>query len=211
MVQLSDTDSFQYQFFGKDPESIELAYMDRFDTSCYPEDHPCYNPASRSISGRFADVYENRKIADFVGLRSKLYAVKLVDDGEKVAAKGLKISYMWQNLMHAMYEDCLTKQAVHLCQFLSIRSFKQNLKTVEDRKTALSPYDDKRYLMDDGCRSLAYGHKSIPYLRIDYETTSGPPLPAPVVPCISDLPDYELALDGHGDQVLYCSLDMECE
>ena len=131
--------------------------------------------------------------------------MKLADREEKVAAKGVKTSYMRQNLKHALYQDCLANQQVHLCKFRSIRSFKQTLKTVEVKKTALSSYDDKRYLLDDGYASLAFGHRSIPYLRSAYETTSGPPSPLVVEPpCLTDLPEYELALDAKEAVIVEC-------
>ena len=36
-------------------------------------------------------------------------------------------------------------------------------------KIGLSPYDDKRYLLDDGVTSLAYGHTNIESLELDRE------------------------------------------
>ena len=43
----------------------------------------------------------------------------------------------------------------------AIRSFKHQLKSIKQNKVPLSPYDDKRYLMDDGISSLPYGHFSL--------------------------------------------------
>lgn len=42
-----------------------------------------------------------------------------------------------------------------------IRSFGHQLYNVELNKLGLSPFDDKRYLLDDGITSLAYGHYKI--------------------------------------------------
>ena len=34
--------------------------------------------------------------------------------------------------------------------------------TYESNKTSLSAFDGKRYILDDGINTLAYGHKDIP-------------------------------------------------
>ena len=34
--------------------------------------------------------------------------------------------------------------------------------TCESNKISLSPYDDKRHILDDGINTLPYGHKNIP-------------------------------------------------
>jgi len=35
------------------------------------------------------------------------------------------------------------------------------VRTMEMKKICLSAFDDKRYLLSDGIRTLAYGHKDI--------------------------------------------------
>ena len=39
-----------------------------------------------------------------------------------------------------------------------IRSYSHNIFSVKLNKIGLSSYDDKRYLLSNGCDSLAYGH-----------------------------------------------------
>ena len=41
------------------------------------------------------------------------------------------------------------------------RAKKHTINTVELNKVSLSAYDDKRYLLDDGITSMAYGHYKI--------------------------------------------------
>ena len=43
-----------------------------------------------------------------------------------------------------------------------IGSKKHKIYTQESNKIPLSCFDDKRYILDDGIHTLAYGHKDIP-------------------------------------------------
>ena len=42
-----------------------------------------------------------------------------------------------------------------------IQAKKHRLDTYDVFKVSLSCFDDKRYVLDDGIKSLAYGHKDI--------------------------------------------------
>ena len=43
-----------------------------------------------------------------------------------------------------------------------IKSFNHKMFTYESNKISLSTFDDKRYILDNGISTLAYGHKDIP-------------------------------------------------
>ena len=43
-----------------------------------------------------------------------------------------------------------------------IKPMNHKIYTYESNKTSLSPFDDKRYILDDGINTLPYGHKDIP-------------------------------------------------
>ena len=43
-----------------------------------------------------------------------------------------------------------------------IKPFNHRMYTYESNKIFLSAFDDKRYILDDGINTLAYGHKDIP-------------------------------------------------
>jgi hypothetical protein len=44
----------------------------------------------------------------------------------------------------------------------SIRSEKHQISTIEINKIGLCAFDDKRYILNDGFTTLAYGNKAIP-------------------------------------------------
>ena len=60
------------------------------------------------------------------------------------------------------YRECLKKQKTFQHTIHRIGSTKHAISTIEQTKTSLNPFDDKRYLLDDGITSYAYGHHRIP-------------------------------------------------
>ena len=61
-------------------------------------------------------------------------------------------------ITHEDYKSTLLQKASQTHTMMQIRSFGHQLYTVKLNKTSLSPYDDKRYILDNGCDTLAYGH-----------------------------------------------------
>jgi len=43
---------------------------------------------------------------------------------------------------------------------------------MEINKSCLSAFDDKRYILDDGVHTLAYGHESIAHLHAPLDNTA---------------------------------------
>ena len=59
-----------------------------------------------------------------------------------------------KDISHQEYVDCLFKERKFMHTMQIIRSFKHQLYTIKQNKVSLSPYDDKRYLLDDGVSCL---------------------------------------------------------
>jgi hypothetical protein len=105
------------------------------------------------------DETAGKPIVEFVGLKSKMYS--FLTDRPKMVAKGVKKSYIKQHMTHDMYKQTLTNKTVTYAQFLNLQSKSHSLHTVEINKVCLSAFDDKRYILDDGITTLAYGHYSL--------------------------------------------------
>ena len=63
--------------------------------------------------------------------------------------------------MTCIYERCASERSNMQSTDCFVRSRAHKLETVKCCKVALSPYDDKRYVLDDGMATLAYGHVRI--------------------------------------------------
>ena len=77
-------------------------------------------------------------------------------DWEMNKAKGVNVK-----LRHNEYVNVLTNKKVLRHKMKRILSEKHNIGSYLLNKVTLSCYDDKRFILDDGINSLAYGHKSI--------------------------------------------------
>src|SRR5688572_29954288 len=157
----TDTDSLCYHIRTEDVYSDMYDHLDQYDTSDYPADHFLHSKTNAKVIGKFKDESNGQPPLEFVGLRSKMYSLLLPEDYEKKTAKGVKKSYVSKYIRHCDYTNCLMDEETTTANFFMIRSRKHQLHTAEITKSALSPYDDKRYLIDNSA-SLAYGHTNTP-------------------------------------------------
>jgi hypothetical protein len=155
----TDTDSLCYELRTANFYDDILRDSLHYDTSDYPKDHACYSETNKKVLGKFKDECNGAQPRQFVGLRAKMYSI-LMPTGvsDKSTAKGIKSSYAKKHLIHGMYYDSLVNRTKTRASFQAISSTNHVLTTAEVRKDALNPFDDKRYILDDGIHTLAYGH-----------------------------------------------------
>jgi len=158
----TDTDSFCYSIRTTDLYDDMTTFSDHLDTSSYPKDHPLYSPRNAKVLGKFKDECNGVAPLEFVGLRSKMYSLLVSRKQTKIAAKGVKKSYIEKHVTHEIFLHTLQNKTCTVARFLNFRSRNHVIKTQEMNKICLSTYDDKRFLLWDGKNSLAYGHRDIP-------------------------------------------------
>jgi|SRR6218665_1814512 len=134
--------------------------LSQYDTSDYPADHFLYTLTNAKVIGKFKDETHGVAPLEFVGLQSKMYSLLLSGEKEKKTAKGVKRSYVAKSIRHADCKKCLFDEFPTISTFHNIRSLEHGLHTTKITKAALSPYDDKRYLINSRV-SCAYGHFKI--------------------------------------------------
>ena len=70
--------------------------------------------------------------------------------------------------MHEDYKNTLLNEEQMRHKMRTIRSVKHKLQSFEINKISLSCFDDKRYILNDGINSYAYGHYKIKYINEQY-------------------------------------------
>jgi len=160
----TDTDSLCCQITTRDLYDDMGQMMDQLDTSNFPIDHPQYSQKNRRVLGKFKSETGSMAPKEFVGLRAKMYSLWVPGDATKChkKAKGIQKHYVKTRVRHQQFLDVLrnSKQTT-TAKFRGFRSTKHVINTVEMKKLCLCAFDDKRYVLEDGIRTLAYGHYSL--------------------------------------------------
>lgn len=167
---MMDTDSFLmeiktndiYKDIAKNKERFDLSnFKDNPDTAFLKDD------TNKKVVGTMKDEADGFPIKEFIGLRPKLYSYVMDDGKNEKKCKGVKKSVVAKQLNHQKYLNSLqgkTKEQLDsTVEFKTITSFKHRVFTETASKSALSPMDDKRYILNDGITTLSHGHYSIKY------------------------------------------------
>jgi len=135
--------------------------LDLYDTSNFDPKLPQYNDNNRRELGKFKSETESVPPREFVGLRAKMYSLQAATKNLK-KAKGIQKHYVRKHVRHENFLEVLHKTRRNtIAKFCAIRSTKHEVNTVEVTKLCLCAFDDKRYILDEGVHTLAYGHNSI--------------------------------------------------
>lgn len=157
----TDTDSLLYEISDENMISKLGELAEYFDFSNYPSSHCLYNAEKKKVPGYFKDEAAGEHILEFVGLRSKMYSFVMDKTfRENKTAKGVKKSIISRDLQHADYLRCLKEEIQMEHTFNQISSKSHSVTTNKQKKISLSPFDDKRYLIDK-VNSLPYGSVKI--------------------------------------------------
>ena len=155
----TDTDSLTYLIETDDIYQDMKQDQDLYDTSDYPKDHPLHSTVNKKIIGKFKDEVNGVPINEFVGLRAKMYSIKTEDvEEDKKKGKGIKKSVLKKEVKHQDYKDCLFERKEYQHSMMGFRSDKHQVYTQKQTKKSLSPFDDKRYILQDGYTTRAHGH-----------------------------------------------------
>ena len=158
-----DTDGVKYHTITEDIYKDMEKNKDLFDTSNYPKDHPSgiESGINKKVPGKFKDELGGVPITEYVGLRTKLNSYITLNNEEVKKAKGIKKNIIKNKIKFTDYKECLFNKSMIRKEQFNIRSYDHEVYTEKINKIALSPFDDKRYILEDGIHTLAWGHYKI--------------------------------------------------
>lgn len=158
---MTDTDSFLFKV--SNVKKFQWHFKNFMDYSNYKPDHESFTNVNKAKLGYFKDELCGKLTCkEFVGLRSKCYAMNLEDKvnlkmTDKKVCKGIGRAAIKNRLKFKLYKDCLFDNQIIREKFHGIRSVNHQLKTVLINKRALSFIDTKRWIFNCGLHSVPYG------------------------------------------------------
>ena len=154
----TDTDSLTYEIEAEDVYKDFWYDKDKFDNSDHPESSPYFDKTNKKVIGKFKDEAAGVPICEFVGLRSKVYSYMKDNQTGGKTAKGIKKNVIKNDIKHENYKQTLLENKQMYHKMKTIRSRNHKLGSYEINKVSLSCFDDKRYILENGIKSYAYGH-----------------------------------------------------
>ena len=171
---MTDTDSLVYGIESSDITTELSNIKEHFDFSNYPKYHPLYDDSHKAQVGLLKDEEGGRTIEEFVGHRAKVYAYHVTNGchacsnkgckilgahtHDKSKAKGISKSVVKSELKFDVYKRVLETNITDYRIVRTLTSNKHRIYAQATNKKALSAYDDKRWILEDGITTRAYGH-----------------------------------------------------
>ena len=115
-------------------------------------------------TGEFKSETGSEAPSEFVGSRAKMYSLNVPNQKKqsKIRTKCIKKVICQETRATPTIFGLPKNQKVHQNHFRTFRSKNHTPQAVEISKTCLNASDDKRYILDEGVTTLAYGHCRLP-------------------------------------------------
>ena len=151
----TDTDGLCFET-EEDFYEIRNEFPEFFDLSNFPKNSKYYCVYNKKVPGKMKDEYGGTPIKKYIGLKSKMNSIRDINYCEKNTHKGHNF-----NIIYGDFEDVFFNKKVIRHKTTRTGSKNHRIYTQEINKMSLSWFDDKRYILDNGINTLAYGHKDI--------------------------------------------------
>ena len=86
----TDTDSLLLEIETEDVYEDMAKHQDLYDTSDFPKGHPLHSTENKKVLGKMKDECAGRSIAEYVGLRPKMYSILEASGKNIKKAKGVR-------------------------------------------------------------------------------------------------------------------------
>jgi len=158
----TDTDSLIYEIkTDKYNEDLANYFAPIMDFSNFDKNHPLFSEKNKKLIGYLKSEYGEKIMNEFVGLKSKLYSILYDEKSNKKTAKGLQKTILNKYINHEQYRNVILSNKLFSSSMNRIQSKEHHLQTIELTKLIFQPFDDKRYILEDGINTIPFGHYSI--------------------------------------------------
>ena len=147
----TDTDSLIYEIKSKDVYEEFFKYRHLFDISKHQSIF--FDPTYKRVIGQTKDELKGISINKFIGLKSKMHCIVSDDDTGVSTAKGVNIFNEHEDVL---FNEILIRQKMKKTQ-----SKVHKIGTYNVCKLSLSCFDDKRWTLNNGIKTLAYFPKDL--------------------------------------------------
>jgi hypothetical protein len=158
---ISNTDSLVLKIKTTDLNKDLEELKDNFDFSNYSKDHVLYDSSKKKVPGYFKDELAGEEMTEFIALRSKMYSYKFSKKSEAKKLKGISRYVVEKKITFNDYKNTLFNQQTYEHKTRSLRSNKHEMYLQEVTKSSLSPFDDKRYILNDGISTIPFGYSEL--------------------------------------------------
>ena len=157
----TDTDSLLLNIKTEDVYKDMSENIDWYDTSEFSKDHELHSLKNKKVLGKMKSETAEKPIVEYAGIRPKMYCINVANEYEIKKAKGIKKYIVKKDLNIEKYNECLFKKKTFKHQMNTLRSEGHNIYAQKINKTSLNPLDTKRYILEDGITTLAFGNYKI--------------------------------------------------
>ena len=155
----TDTDSLLLEIQTKDVYRDMGKHAELYDTSDYPREHTLHSVENKKVLGKMTDECAGRPIAEYIGLRPKMYSILEANGDNTKKAKGVKKYVVKKHIRHNQYREALFEKTTFHHSMNILRSERHRIYGQHLHKVSLSPFDSKRWIAENGVETLAYGHR----------------------------------------------------
>ena len=128
----------------------EVKYIkDLFDFSDYPKEHFLYSDENKKVIGIPKDEYKGKVTKEATALKSKLYFLDILNGKIIKKVKGITKATIKHQINIDDAKDCLMNKKNKWHKNYCIRAQKFEVNTIEQNKISMSPFDNKRYLVNN--------------------------------------------------------------
>ena len=124
-----------------------------FDFSDHLEDSIFCDPANKNVIGKMKDEVKGKIIGEFVGIKSNMYSLVIVNIEEIKKARGVN-KIVVKNIRDKECIEVLFNKNLLRHKVKSIQSKLHRIGTYVC-KISLTCFDDKRYILDDSINSFS--------------------------------------------------------